>query len=284
MPAQRNIAAGNNYSFIGFIDSKGLMVGASTSAPAAGSASGMIRLLGIQNVPSAIPTPDTVQVPGDDDVMGEFDFNPTASRAYDATFSVNDETLASLLLGVNVETAGGMRMYEDDIKDVPDVQCMVIHQGRAKSQDSGTKGVPGYEAYVYHSATVRFLGRQQLNIREPAVYRVRITPQLVTKTFDGLTINASTQGTEASRRKHIASDYPIHAVAFTCNGSALAVPLDYTPISTATCYYRFETALGSGSYGTPQTFASVSVSAKTATLNAAHTSGLQGIAVYQFAP
>lgn len=284
MPAQRNIAAGNNYSFIGFIDSKGLMVGGNTTAPAAGSASGMLRLLGIQNVPSAIPTPDTVQVPGDDDVMGEFDFNPTASRAYEATFSVNDETLASLLLGVNVETAGGMRMYEDDIKDVPDVQCMVIHQGRAKSQDSSTKGVPGYEAYIYHSATVRFLGRQQLNIREPAVYRVRITPQLVTKTFDGITISGSVQGTDASRRKHLTSDYPIHAGGFTCDGSALALPLDYTPISTATAYYRIETAVGSGSYGTPQTFASVSAANKTATLNAAHTTGLQGIVVYQFAP
>lgn len=283
MPAQRRIAAGNNFSFLGFLDAYGLLVGGDISAPANGSASGMLRILGIQQAPTVIPPPDTVQVPGDDDIMGEFDFNPTATRAYNATFAVNDEAMATRLLGVNVETFAGIRSYEDDINDVPDRQCVVIHQSRAKSQDAGTKGVPGYEGYVIHSASVRYIGRSQLNIREPAVYTVRITPQLVTKDFRGITI-ASGGGTEASRRKALSMTNPVHVVAFTGDETAMTIPLDYTPISTALTTIFVETATGSGSMDAGTAPASVSVANKTATAAGTVAAGRHGLVIYQLAP
>ena len=78
----KNIAAGNNFNFLGFIDSRGYLVGSTTSAPAAGAAgSPMIRVQGAKTAAPAVPEPEVVQVTGDDTLLGEFEFDSIAQRS-----------------------------------------------------------------------------------------------------------------------------------------------------------------------------------------------------------
>jgi hypothetical protein len=257
----RNIAAGNRDSYIGFFNDAGFFIGGSTTAPAQGASSGMLELLGVQEVPLTVPDPTLVPIPGDDDVLGTFDFDSDAARQYIITTAVNDLALTALLLGTNVESIAGGDWGVLDVLSATEVNACLIHQSRAKKYDSSNKGQKAWAGDVIMTATVKPLGRQTFANRAAAVYRWQVTEQVASHEIWGVTFaSGSGAGTEAPYRRNFRSDYPYHIQAFTGNGAIDEIPLDHKPVSTAYAWAWQD-------QGVPLTVSSVNTTTKTATLS-----------------
>lgn len=269
------IAAGSTLAFLGFLDTDGFLTGGTPTAPSAGTASGMARLRGIKAAPPTVPEPEFVQITGDDELIGEFDFDSVAQRGFIADFAVQNLEQEAYLLGTNVVTIGSVRYGAIDITNAPQRDCCLILQGRAKKQDSSNTGQKGYSGLIIPLASVKPLGRVSFTEREGAVYRLSITPQLASYNIWGTTVSDSVEGTTALRYQPFHADNPIHAVAFTGNNSATAFTLDYTPISAArTAAYANRVAA---------TVSSISTSPKQATLSGAPATNARGVVFYEFA-
>lgn len=258
----RNVAAGNRDSYIGFYNDAGFFIGGSTTAPAQGASSGMLELLGVQEVPVTVNDPTLVPIPGDDNVLATFDFDSDQPRQYIITMAVQDLALDALLQGSNVESIAGGDWGVLDVVGAAEINCCLIHQSRAKKFDPANKGQKAWSGTLIPLATVKPLGRQTYSGRTGAIYRLQVTEQLSAHDVWGVTFaSGSGAGTESPYRREFRSDYPYHVVAFTGSGSEDTVTLDHVPVSTAyTNAWRDQ--------GIPLTVNSVDTAAKTATLSA----------------
>lgn len=230
----KNIAAGNNFAFLGFIDSRGYLVGSTTTAPAPGAAgSGMIRLQGIKTAAPTVPEPEVVQVTGDDTLLGEFSFDSIAQRAFVVEFAIQDLETEALLLGTNVETLGEIKLGSLDILDAATLNCCLILQSRAQKQNAGVVGQSGWTGVIIPLATAKPLGRASFDERGPAVYRYQITPQIASNNPWGISILDANAGTTGTRYRPFNAENPITMHASTGNAVVTAFALDYQPISVA---------------------------------------------------
>lgn len=246
----KQAAAGNKYTFIGFLDSDNYLIGGTPTAPASAAASGMHRVLGIKAAPINVPDVETVQATGDDGLIAEFEFDSIEPRTYIMTASVDDLVLLSNLLGTTVTSFLGGNMTALDVNDAPERNVCVIHQSRAKYQDSGIAGQKAWQAYIINVATAKYLGRDGFDERGVATYRISVTPQLSTNHFYGVTLLNSV-GTDAARIIPVQLPYPVHAIAVTGDGAETTYDLDFTPVSTAyTAAWQFRTSVGVNSVST----------------------------------
>lgn len=276
----KSIAAGNQQAWLGFLDTNGFLLGGNTSAPSTGAAgSGMLRIVGIKAAPVAIPEREIVQVTGDDDLLGEFDFASLNSRAFMIEVAVQDLTLEGRLLNMPVDTAfagSGLMGYLDTTSTAEYDACLLF-QSRSKKQDSGLVGKKAWSGIYIPQATVQPLGRNGFDERGAAIYRYMVTPQLTSRNAWGVTMT-NNSGTETSARfRTFSTDYPVYLHRWTGNGVATAFNLDVTPVDTTTIAVWSST-------GAAQTINSVSTSGKTVTLNSAPANNLGLVGVVQYQP
>lgn len=271
----KQASAGNKYSFLGFLDSDGYLIGGTPSAPANGSASNMYRLLGIKEAAVTIPPPDVVQATGDDGLIAEFTFESIETRSYIATMAVGDLVLESYLAGTNVETIAGGNWVVTDVQDAPQINVCVLHQQRAKYQDTGIRGVASWGGYLIPVATATYLGRDAFTERSVATFSVQITPSPAGNFPWGVSFNTSS-GTNSGILADWQSPYPYTMAAITGNGSNTWVTdPDYTPVNAASSqawYFRTPSAVTNVTTTVPYTFTT------TGNLGA----GLKGAILYQF--
>jgi hypothetical protein len=225
-------SAGNKYAFIGFLDTDGYLIGGTPTAPANGVSSSAYRVLGVKETALTIPTPDTVQATGDDALIAEFQFNSIQPRAYTVTMAVGDLTLESYLAGTNVETIAGGSFVVNDTTELPSINICLIHQQRAVSQDSATRGVTGWAGYIVPLATATYLGRDSFSERSVATYSLSVTPQKATHYPWGVSF-ATASGTDDGTVIDFQSSYPYHMAAFTGDGALAAWPVAYQPVSAS---------------------------------------------------
>lgn len=251
----KNIAAGNNYCYFGFIDNRGYLVGSATTAPAAGAAgSGMIRLQGIKVAAPTVPEPEVVQVTGDDTLLGEFSFDSIAQRAFIIEFAIQNLETEALLLGTNVETVGEIRLGVIDIIDAATLNGCMILQSRAQKQNPGVVGQAGWTGIILPLVTAKPLGRASFDERGPAVYRYQITPQIASNNPWGISILDANAGSAGVRYRPFNAENPITMHAHTGNGVLTAFTLDLQPINvakTVTTATRVNAALASVQTATP---------------------------------
>jgi hypothetical protein len=174
-----------------------------------------------------------VQVTGDDDLLGEFDFASLTSRSFVAEFAVQDLATEALLLGTNVETLGEIKLGALDVLNPADLNVCLIIQSRAKKQDTGVVGQSGWQGVIIPLATAAPLGRDTFNERSPGVFRLQITPQTASNNPWGITILDANTGTTGLRYRPFTSENPITMHAHTGTGALQTFTLDYAPISAA---------------------------------------------------
>lgn len=273
----KSIAAGNAYAFIGFIDSNGFMIGSATTAPVSGAAgSPMIPLLGIKTAAPTVPEREVVQVTGDDDLLGEFDFSSHTSRSFVAEFAVQDLATEALLLGTNVETLGEIRLGALDVLNPAELNVCLIIQSRAKKQDAGTVGQAGWQGVIIPLATAAPLGRDSFSERSPGVFRLQITPQTASNNPWGVTILDANTGTTGLRYRPFNAEKPITMHAHTGTGALSTFTLDYQPVSaakTSVTQRRVAASVSSVSTSSPYSV----------TVGAAPIGGAPIVTVYEFA-
>lgn len=231
----RGIAAGAQYSFLGFYDSNGFLTGGTPTAPTNADASGnpFAHILGIKEASPTVPTPDEVVIDGDDTRLGSFSFDSIAPRAFEiqvAAFNLQQE---ADLLGTNVESVAGMKLGVLDIVDRQERDSCLILQGRSKKQDAGTKGIAAWEGLFIPLATVIPLHRQAFSSRTGAVYRLHVTPQVASHRPWGITLSDGLAGTVGGTYMPFSSDNPIHIHVFSGDGIVTSWNLKHRPVDVA---------------------------------------------------
>lgn len=227
MPTLRSADMGNKYSYLGFYNDSGVFTGGTPTLPTAGTSSGMMRLLGIKEVPITTPDSETIQATGDDSIIADWDLGSTESRRYIATMATEDLYLISYLSGVPVETIANGNWVSEDIVDAPELNCCLIHQSRAKKLDDTNSGQKAWKGIVVPIATVKWLGRDSFNERAVGTFRMSITPQLSSYDAWGFTVSPL-----AFFRK-FRSDYPYFMSAIVGDGTATSFNVDVPPVSVA---------------------------------------------------
>lgn len=233
MARRKLIAAGNRFTYGGFIDDNGFFVGSSPTAPANGASSGAFQIEGIKEASPTIPDSDVVPVTGDDVLLGEFDFDPIANRRYIMTYAVENLDILAAIMGVNVVNIAGADSVMLDVDEMPEYNLRFIHQSRAKAQDTGVKGQAAWDVLVVNLAAARPLGRQSFSERTAAAFRMSVTPQLASYRIGGVTIATATEGVLAARYQKFQSQYPFYLQAYTGDGTANPITLLKTPVSTS---------------------------------------------------
>lgn len=277
----RKLAAGNRDSYLGFFDpTTGIFCGGTPTLPSAGQASGMVELLGVQEVPLTALEPENIPDPGDDTVLATFQFDNATPRAYIITMAVNDMQTDAWLMGTNVEAIAGGDWGVLDVLNAPERNVCLLHQSRAKYFDPSNRGQAGWEGALVPLATCRPLGRQTFAGRAAAIYRLAVVEQLASYNPWGVTFTSAGAGTDSPYLRTFRSANPYHMVAWAGNASLVIIPVDHEPLSVAKS--SAWSNLPGGAIGIPQTISSVSIPNKTETVSAALALGTYGTLLYQY--
>ena len=276
----RHIVAGVQESYIGFVNSQGFFIGASTSEPGAGLGSGMIHLLGIQSATPGIVEGEVVNVPGDDTTIGQFAFDADQLPAFIVNTGAFNLNTDALLQGTLVETLNDLKIgvLMPGAPVYPDV-CLLL-QSFAKSKDTGSDGVKAWQQFIFPVASIQPLDREEFAGRTPGVNRLKVTVQRASRKPWGVTILDATNGTTNAVALKSTSDNPIYFEAFKGNASATTRTLDKTPISVD----KIIVHTGTGQKLVPTTDYTVVTATRVLTFLAAPSAvGLYSI-VYEYAP
>lgn len=232
--ATRGASMGVRNCFIGFYGDDDKLTGGTLTAPSNGAPNGnpFDHILGVQSASPATPDPDTVQVPGDDELIAEWELPSLSTRRFNIDIAAFDLDQVAQIQNTNVVTFGDGKLGVEDIANLPEVNACIILQGRTKKQDIGVKGRKAYSGVIIPVATVQWLGRVAFNSREGAAYRLSVTPQLADRTPWGVTIS-NLFGASAVRRIPITFDNPIHMQVYRGDGSETDWVTQHTPISVA---------------------------------------------------
>lgn len=279
----RKVTAGARDNYLGFYDANGNFIGGSPTPPATGQASGMVELLGVQEVPLTVGEPVNVQDEGDDTVLATFQFDNDQARAYIVTMAVHDQQLAANLQSTALQTIGDTTWGVADVQNAPELNVCLLHQSRAKYFDPSNRGRKAWESTLVPLATARPLGRQTMRMREAGVYRLAVVAQLSAYTPWGQTYTSdlvSSWGNDSPYFMDGKGDYPVHYMSWQGNGSLVNIPLDHVPVSavkTAAWYNN-----PGGAQGAPLVVSAVSAVSKQATVALAIPIDSTGFMQYQY--
>lgn len=244
--SNRGIAAGAQYSFLGYYDQNGFLTGGTPTAPANALTTGsaFTHILGIKEASPTVPAPDEVVIDGDDIRLGSFTFDSIASRGFEIQVAAYNLDQEADMLGTNVQTVGTMKLGVSDIVDRVERNCCLILQSRNQSQDAGTKGVAKWGGVFIPLATVVPLGRQTFSSRTGAIWRLFVTPQPSSQHPWGVTFSENNAGTAGATLMPFTSDNPITMHVFSGDGIVTSWNLKHRPVSaTATSAWADRVAL-----------------------------------------
>lgn len=235
--AEKTIGAGFRYLWYGVVDSSGYFIGSTTTAPAAGNATGsaMLRLDGARTLPVNIPEPDIVVVSGDDEPMVTFEFDPESLPSGIFEMAQRNNTFEALVQGTLVETVGDLEISVEDPKDRSSQTMCYLLSRRAKSWLTGSKGVKKWESVFIPRATTKPLfATVEQRTFTPYQYGIYLSRS---DRSGWSTININNLGTTAAPLMVIDSDNPLMPLArYTGNNAQQNFTLPYAPVSGAKTY------------------------------------------------
>jgi len=233
MAGTRVIGAGVQRAFLAFVSNdKNIITGGTTTAPANGSVSDAIQLVGIQSAPTGIPEGDVVSVEGDDTILGSFQFDSVAPATFIISTGENDLLKDALLQSTLVESVNDMQIgvLRPTTQELPDV-CLLI-QGRAK--DTGANGASAYMAYFYPRCTIQPLGRTGFDGRTAGAFTYQVVAQPVSNQPTGATLTEAINGTGGATVLAVNSNYPLTMARITGDNTTLAFTLGKQPANATT--------------------------------------------------
>lgn len=226
------VAAGFVNAYIGFRDANGYSKGGSTTAPANGVATGnaMRRLLGVVSSGIPVPAPVVVPIPGDNTVLTTFVFDPDNLPQFDLDMSVEDyNTIAAVYNGL-VDNLGElstvMLMPQGGVLS----DCSLILQSQAKTPSNYTSA---WEGAMVLSCNLIYLGRQNFQSKQAAVFRFHGVTSMSSMRLPGFTFTAARNVYESAPVEVFSGENPITLHRFTGDNSRTVFTLGHTPITAA---------------------------------------------------
>lgn len=225
------ISGGNNYAFISWYDeNNNYLTGGTRTAPSAGGQDGSpsARVLGIQTASPTVGQPEAIQIPGDDGLLGELDFENVDTRQFVITIGVQDLGFAANLNNVNTFETAGATMMPLDTGEVDDRNACVILQAKAEDTQTAASKWAGVFAL---KGTTRYLGRETFEGRTGGAFRFSFTPKRGQYLPWGVTLSNSVHRSEQARYLPFDADHPMHLQVFTGDGTETDFNLKHDPIS-----------------------------------------------------
>lgn len=227
------IQAGFEKLLLHILDDNGNPAGITGVAPTAGTMVGPYEIIGVQTSDIAIPEPDIVDVPGDDDVLGGFIFSAQTTPAFNIDIGTQDLTLEGAVQETNVENDGNISLgvLQPNAPQYRDV--MLIGISRAKSKVSASDGVSQYGGIIVPKCNMVPLGRPEFAGRTAANTRYRVKANKSTQTGFGHTFTNATHGTEAGVIRPWSAAQRLCVDRGTGDGATVTFPLSHIPRSTS---------------------------------------------------
>lgn len=273
MTFKQSIQAGVQESWFMFYDANGDPSGSSPTALSNGTSSGAYKLIGIQNVPSSIPEPTNVSVPGDDGSLGNIPFASDAAREFILSFGLQDLTFEGLNQNTPVEQIGEINMGVEDVSSLVTATGCLIAQSKAVKKDGSGAGNAGWSGRMWPFVQLTPLGQEAQAGRAAGVIRYKASLQPAYNNPWGTTIVDNNGSQISAYSRPFKSSYPVTLHAF--RGSITSFTLVKSPITVAkTKAFSDKVELTVSSINTP--------TARLLTLSAPVGSGRPGMVLYEY--
>jgi hypothetical protein len=159
----------------------GVFTGPTATPPDAGvtqDMSGLTRLYNIQEFPFVPEAPDIVQVPGDDGVAAQFQFNATALPNGVMTLGSNDDDFQALAMGLVTDAEGDAQFMLINNTNVVYQDLILVSVSQAKDRATGAAHYFGYLAL---NVNAFYLGHAGLSGRTDGSFQYQISGNKATK-------------------------------------------------------------------------------------------------------
>ena len=274
MSYTKSLQAGVQQSWLSFLDTENFAIGNTTTTISAGAIRGSYPFIGIQQMPTGIPEGDTVVVPGDDTVLGNFIFTSEAPREFLMNFGQFDLTLDAMLQGTLVETLGNWKIGLGDPGNPSYPSVSLIINSRSIKRDSGLSGQAAWNCFIYPVVQIQPLNRETLQGRTAGINRYKGVAQQAFNHPWGVTIAEAVNGDTSSYVFPVTSDYPLTLDALRGDGIVTAWVVNKTPISTGETKAFAERVA--------QTVNSITAATKTVTITTPIASNARGVIIYGY--
>lgn len=273
MTFTQSIQAGVQEAWFMFYDANGDPSGSSPTPLANGQSSGAYKLLGIQNVPSSVPEPTSVPVPGDDGNLGNIPFANDAAREAILSFGIQDLVFEGLNQNTPVVQVGEINMGVEDISTLTNATGCLITQSKAvKKNGSGSRN-SAWSGRIWPYVQLVPLGQETMAGRTAGVIRYKATFQPAFNHPWGTTIVNNAGNQISAYSLPFKADNPITLHAF--RGAITSFTLDRTPSSLSkTTAWADKVALAIASINTP--------TPRLLTLSTPADGGRPGLTVYEY--
>lgn len=265
-------SAGLHSAQVGAVMSSGAQAGfANLTTASVGLASNMSLLVGGVTVPTPLPQTTRVYNRGRDGYIKStlFDAQP---NEFTMAFEDFNGDVSALLNHDTVLTLGEWDFVPEG-GPVNFQNTSWLFSRHAASKEASSDGSEGYENLWVFAVSGR-IEPGNMEFQAPGGFNVQGVASPVQKTPLGTTTLVS-NGKLTIYTWRFFSDYPVSCAAFVGDASIVAIPLGYTPISTAkTKAYNFTDAAA-------LTVSSISTGGKTATVSAAPASGKVCAVIYE---
>lgn len=206
---KRYIAAGFARLDFHQLDNKGLPAGitGSVTPGAVGAPAGRITAVVTMNIniPAATPVP----VPGDNNLIGTFQFPNDAPRSFGVQFSEDDFTDRKAFQGIKVRDIGNHSFAGRDISPFVLNNIMLIGVSNASAQAEGIKGLGMYGGVFATRAQMSVQGRNTFANRAAALFEGTVTLNAMDAYPWGETFTIASEGYKQSFVEDWTLAYPV---------------------------------------------------------------------------
>lgn len=270
----KHLSAGVRDCWLSFLDTDNIAIGNNITDIAAGDIRGSYPFVGIQNMPTGIPEGDTITVPGDDGILGSFNFGSDAPREFVMNFGQGDLELDALLQSTLVEALGDIRIgLGDPVLPTLRTVCLIVNS-RAIKRDSGSSGQQAWGGWIFPVVQIQPLNREQLAGRTAGAFRYKAVAQAAYNHPWGITLAQAVNGNPGSFSFPFTSPHPLTLDAFRGNGVKTNWTLNKTPYNTTNTLAFAERV--------QQTVTGVTPSSKLAVISPAVANNARGDVLYAY--
>lgn len=200
-----------------------------TGTVAAGSSAGFRRALGVTNFTENLPTPETVDVPGDGGIVRQYNRRATGALTIAQATAVFDQVIVSELTDKTIYTEGAWKIGMRSRRCITYKELAAVISGRAVSEESGTAGEEGWWTKFYWTITAKELG-YPLTIGQAVGNAVELAVGEVDTTWWEEDIDTNYDQSYAWSTDYIVADYPIMVDYYQGDGNvSQTLTLSQTP-------------------------------------------------------
>lgn len=191
---------------------------------------GLTRLFAAQAADVSLPEPTTVQIPGDDGVDAQFQFDVTELERFALSMGRSNYAFVNNIQGtsnIDLQSTYSMLPRNPKGRDFTDIFLLLTRRSQKRN---GTTG-GGYEHVVVPNATGSYLG-SSYETQGAGVFNYQVSSNYVNQTFYGNALGGDANevgGKDFASSFELNTDYPVTIDVYRSDGTATSFTPTQTP-------------------------------------------------------